>query len=429
MAQTARGWLRKKRYADGEVWLFCFYTRKPGKDKPVENSRIIGLVADFATESAALTEAAKRGYLTLVDSRVGVSPTFGELAQHFRIHELKKTSGIGARVGETVSTHESMLDGYILPRWGEVRALEITPPDVEAWFDELATISGVRKYAEGAKPPNGYVEKPLAWTSIQKIKSTMSIVFSHALRHKLIPVELSSNPFRSTKNGEGGVRCKSESAYEATVVTPEQMMMMLALLNTPTTRMEWVLALLHAATALRGTEGFGIKWRDIDWDKGQINLNRGWSKGKETRGKNKGSMVPVPMHPVLAGLLKEWRMETLYPGDEDWVFPSERLKGKKPRSASAAGKQYLRPAAVYAGVIEEGDPKRFGWHNLRHSLAEFLAGEVDPVVTMKTLRHKRLSTTTERYTHRITEKQHQAQGLFLKAIGKIDGSKKGKKRK
>jgi hypothetical protein len=57
---------------------------------------------------------------------------------------------------------------------------------------------------------------------------------------------------------------------------------------------------------------------------------------------------------------------------------------------------------------------------LRHSLAEFLAGEVDPVVTMKILRHIRLATTAEIYIHHVTKKQQAAQGLFLKAIGKTE---------
>jgi integrase len=138
-------------------------------------------------------------------------------------------------------------------------------------------------------------------------------------------------------------------------------------------------------------------------------------------------MVPVAMHPVLAGFLLEWRKQSPYPKDDDWLFPSLKLKGEKPRSASIAAQDYLRPAAVHAGAIEAGSSKRFGWHNLRHSLAEFLAGEVDPVVTMKTLRHKRLATTTEIYTHHVTKKQQAAQGLFLKAIGKTKSRKKRKK--
>jgi integrase len=116
-----------------------------------------------------------------------------------------------------------------------------------------------------------------------------------------------------------------------------------------------------------------------------------------------------------------------YPNEDDWVFPSIKLKGAKPRSASIAAQDYLRPAAVFAGVIEEGSSKRFGWDNLRHSLAEFLAGEVDPALTMKTLRHKKIATTMERYTHRITSKQQAAQGLYLKAIGKMPKKKKVKK--
>jgi hypothetical protein len=47
--------------------------------------------------------------------------------------------------------------------------------------------------------------------------------------------------------------------------------------------------------------------------------------------------------------------------------------------------------------------------------------------TMKTLRHKRLSTTAEKYTHHVMQQQN-AQGLFLKAIGKTEGRTKRKKK-
>lgn len=179
------------------------------------------------------------------------------------------------------------------------------------------------------------------------------------------------------------------------------------------------MALLHAATALRPEEAFGLKWSDIAWSKGEILIQRGWSKGKETDGKNEHSMVPVAMHPALAAYLQQWRQQSLYPKDSDWIFPSLKLKGRKPRTASIAAQDYLRPAAVKAGVIEKGTSKRFGWHNLRHSLATFLSGEVDPAVTMKVLRHKRLATTMEIYTHRVNNQQQSAQGLFLAAIGRM----------
>ena len=59
-------------------------------------------------------------------------------------------------------------------------------------------------------------------------------------------------------------------------------------------------------------------------------------------------------NPLLAGFLLAWRQKTPYAKDNDFVFPSTRLKGRKPLSASILVQKYLRPAAVKAGVIEDG---------------------------------------------------------------------------
>jgi integrase len=375
----------------------------------------VGLVKDLPTDKDALAVVEARGYKALIDKQVPINPTFGELAKHWRSNALKKTAGIGGRAPETIGVHESNLDGYVLPRWGNVKALDITAPDVEEWFDVLNTEPQTKTLPEGKEPPKSCKPKPLSWGTIQKLKSLMSLIFAHSLRHKFIPIAVESNPFRDPVE-LGGVRCCCTSDYEATIVTPEQMILLLDVLDEPETQMEWMMALVHAATALRGEEGFGLKWRDVQWASGQILVQRGWSKGKLTGGKNKHSMVPVPMHPALAGYLLVWRELSMYSKDDDWIFPSLKLKGAKPRAASSAAQDYLRPAAVKAGIIEEGSSKRFGWHNLRHSLATFLSGQVDVSVTMNMLRHKRLPTTMEYYNHRVNSKQQAAQGLFLDAI-------------
>lgn len=417
--KRAEGWLQRRMYREGEVWLYCYYTH--GLTGVVEDCKTIGLVRDYPREEDAWRQAEASGLCTLNQPSLPNSPTVAEIARDWRVNELKRNGPLSKRASETVSTHESMLDGYILPTWGKVRAVDISVPMVERWFEDLATRANNRHYPEGKTPPNGYRAKPLEWPSIQKIRSTFSLLYAHALRHSLITGGKEINPFRNPRT-EGGVRCIAVSDYDATVVTPEQMMDMLEFLNTATTQMEWTLALLHAVTAMRPEEGFALKWRDIDWVQNQININRAWSKGAETKGKNKQALAPVPMHPVLAGFLRQWRQQSPYPKEEDWIFPSLTSDGRIPRSASTAAKDYLRPAAVYAGAIEEGSSKRFGWHNLRHSLAEFLAGKVDAVVTMKLLRHKRLATAAERYQHKVTSKQRHAQGLFLKAIGKTGPS-------
>ena len=116
-------------------------------------------------------------------------------------------------------------------------------------------------------------------------------------------------------------------------------------------------------------------------------------------------MTQVAMHPALAQALQEWRRESSYSGDTDWIFASARAKGKTPRSAGVAGQDYLRPAAVKAGVIPKGYAGRFGWHNLRHSLGTFLAAnEVNLPVIQSILRHAKPSTTSV-YTHRVNSAQ------------------------
>jgi hypothetical protein len=54
---------------------------------------------------------------------------------------------------------------------------------------------------------------------------------------------------------------------------------------------------------------------------------------------------------------------TLYAKPDDWVFPSTKMKGKTPLSASMMAKDKIRPAAIKVGLrLERG--QRFGFHKL-----------------------------------------------------------------
>jgi integrase len=120
------------------------------------------------------------------------------------------------------------------------------------------------------------------------------------------------------------------------------------------------------------------------------------------------------MHPVLAGFLLAWREKTAYSGDGDFVFPSTRLKGRKPLSASILVQKYLRPAAVKAGIIEDGHKVRFGFHNFRHSLASALVKmKVDPKTVQEFLRQAHVTTTLQLLAQSDMESKRDAQGMFL----------------
>ena len=99
------------------------------------------------------------------------------------------------------------------------------------------------------------------------------------------------------------------------------------------------------------------------------------------------------------------------------MFPSLRLNGKQPRVANMLVEDHLRPAAVKAGVFKEGEKVRFGFHNLRHSLASFLVRKGTDVKTaQEMLRHSYVSTTLGIYAHSMSEDRLAAQDDMLAAM-------------
>jgi integrase len=78
----------------------------------------------------------------------------------------------------------------------------------------------------------------------------------------------------------------------------------------------------------------------------------------------------------------------------------------------------LRPAAKKAGVAI-ADGQRFGLHNLRHSLSNWLVnkGKVEPKTVQGILRHSKIQTTLDLYTQEDADEARAAQGEYLLALG------------
>jgi integrase len=133
--------------------------------------------------------------------------------------------------------------------------------------------------------------------------------------------------------------------------------------------------------------------------------------------KSAASKAPVPLVPLLAGFIREWQQQTPYGQPTDWMFASTRRRGKQPRVANMLVEDYLRPAAVQAGVLKPGEKVRFGFHNLRHSLASFLVRQGTDVKTVqKMLRHSDVATTLGIYAHSMSEDRLTAQEDMLTAM-------------
>ena len=118
-----------------------------------------------------------------------------------------------------------------------------------------------------------------------------------------------------------------------------------------------------------------------------------------------------------------WHSKTPYAKDTDFVFPSFKANGRVPLSSSAFVADHLRPAAKAVGVqIEDG--QRFGLHNLRHSLSNWLVNKakIEPKTVQGLLRHSRVQTTLDLYTQEDCDEARAAQGEFLRAVGMRSGT-------
>jgi integrase len=103
--------------------------------------------------------------------------------------------------------------------------------------------------------------------------------------------------------------------------------------------------------------------------------------------------------------LLDWRRESLYQGEGDFLFPSIRLNGTKPLSPDSLLKKSIRPALKRPGI--EG--KVIGWHNFRHTLGTLLrAIGTDIKVAQDLLRHTSIRATLDIYTHAVSQLKQDA---------------------
>ena len=101
-----------------------------------------------------------------------------------------------------------------------------------------------------------------------------------------------------------------------------------------------------------------------------------------------------------------------YSAEEDFIFPSYRLKGKKPPRANMLVAKHLQPAARKAGIIGQ-----VGFHTLRRTLASALvANGNDPKLVQELLRHSNVKTTLDIYAKAMTPAKPEAQGWVLQQL-------------
>lgn len=351
--------LVKNKRAD-DSWFFRYYEQVEGNR--VHRNVRIGSVVEFPRRRDA--EKAVLGLRSTINSGVRAPQTVSELVTHYRKHELT----LERKAFATVDAHDSYLKLRILPKWQDHKLSEIKTVAVEQWLESLS-------YAPATKT---------------KIRNIMSAVFSHGIRHEWI----SFNPISK-------VRTSAKRLREPDVLTPAEFQSLLRELPLR----ERAMVMLAGSTGLRRSEMFALKWSDINFFTLEVAVTRSCVRNRFGSVKTEASGKPVPLHKSVCEALVEWRGESDYNSDDDFLFPSLRKNGEKPLMPDMVLKKCIRPALLRAGITG----KIIGWHSFRHSLATNLRSlGVDVKIAQELLRHANSRTTMDLYTHAVSADKRSA---------------------
>ena len=157
---------------------------------------------------------------------------------------------------------------------------------------------------------------------------------------------------------------------------------------------------LDLATGLRRGELLGLKWTDVDLDRGVLKIQRAISRqnGKvvEAPLKTKNAYRTLPLSADAIDVLVQQRRKT---GNSEWVFPSPAGGPMSPDSVLHMLQRVLKRAGL----------PRIRFHDLRHTFATLaLQNRVDVKTVSSMLGHYSAGFTLDTYAHVTTDAQLKA---------------------
>jgi integrase len=374
-----------------QVWVFRWReTRPDGRRAP--RKRVIGTLEEYPTKKAA--ENAARGFrLDLVDqgSAALVQITMKELVDHFSQHE-QVDKGEEGRAYSTRDRCESVLNCWILPRWGKTPIDQVRTVAVEDWLRSIPRAKGTRS----------------------KIRNTMSALYNHAIRWEFTDKNPITGPVRGS-----GVRQSAKRERIPDLLEVEEFQLLQAELRIR----ERILVWLDMTLGLRRGELAGLRWEDIHFEELTVMAQRSVVDQVVGKVKTEASKRPIPIDPFVAEDLLLWYGTTKYNRPDDYVFATDAARagekrGKQPVWLSKVMSYRIQPVAKRLAIA-----KRIGWHTFRRTYTTLLhANGEDVKVVQELLRHGSARITMDVYAQAMTSAKRLAQGKVVAMLR--DGEKK-----
>jgi len=259
---------------------------------------------------------------------------------------------------------------------GDIIASEIDADHVEDCLNALRK-RGKLHYRAGTKPggTGELTYKPLADATINRYRCTLQSVLTWARKKRLMPKGW-LNPVNETERMPGENMRKR-------YLKPDEYERLLKITRISQWKKLTAIVMLAVTTGARRGTLLGLKWKDVDLDRGEAFIQRT---------KNGEPFVLILMNDVVSEL-KKFRGKGIA---EEYVFCGQNPH--KPANFNSAWNRALIDARL-ENTKETPADEKLVFHSLRHTHASWLAQQGAPLLAIAdSMGHKSLSMT-KRYSH------------------------------
>ncbi len=300
------------------------------------------------------------------------TPRLGDYADDW----LRRQRARGLRPA-TIVSYEGTVDVHLRPAFGEARIGAITRSMIDAYV--------TAKRETGTKRGKGKKRVPLSSTTIAYSLRILKAILEDSVEHG----HLTENPAARVAPPWSNRDERDEMRF----LTPAEIARLLDASEEPYRTLYEVA--VH--TGMRRGELLGLRWRDVDLQRGLIHVRRSLGRMKdgdawvvrEAPLKTRASRRTIDLSPTLVQTLLAFPA-----GDDparDYVFRSQTGGPLDPDNVDRAFKPHLALAGL---------PEEIRFHDLRHTHASLLiAAGVHPKAIQARLGHTSITTTLNRYGH------------------------------
>ena len=288
----------------------------------------------------------------------------------------------------TFKTSQGFLKNHIKPQIGSIPLAELTSLDLQRFYKHLLDGGRVDRI-EAKKKPKGLAPK-----TVRNIHQMICSAYNLALEQRLV-----------TKNPTQGCALPKVEHKEMKTLPIEQLT---SFLREAKESGVFEMYYVELATGLRRGELLGLKWEDIDLEKGNLRVKRQIARingeVEEAPLKTKNAYRTLPLAEDTIQVLKQQRMKT---GSSPWVFPSPTGGPISPDSVLHMLHRVLKRAGL----------PRVRFHDLRHTFATLaLQNGVDVKTVSGMLGHFSAGFTLDTYAHVTTAAQKEAARTMEKVL-------------